>query len=100
MHRNKKLWKNCNNNYHKIFRITQDEQVFYGGDIVGESAVKYLEQIGSRVIHKYTIHNDGPWKVDEFKVNILWPHQVENKKEKGKWLLYMTEPPIVEGNFT
>ena len=84
-------------NFNCISRKTEEEQVFYGGEVVGESAVKYLEQIGSRVIHKYIIHNNGPWNVDEFKVNVLWPHQVENNKKQGKWLLYMTEPPIVEG---
>lgn len=73
------------------------EQVFYGGEVVGESAIEYLEQIGMEVTHKYNIDNGGPWRVDEFQVEVEWPHQVENGKEKGKWLLYMTEPPIVDG---
>jgi integrin alpha 7 len=27
----------------------------------------------------------------------MWPHQVANDKPQGKWLLYMDEPPIIEG---
>jgi hypothetical protein len=34
--------------------------------------------------------NDGPWWVDNMKVHIDWPFQVENGKPQGKWLLYLT----------
>ncbi|KAK8740447.1 hypothetical protein OTU49_002915 [Cherax quadricarinatus] len=73
------------------------EQAFYGGEVTGESAIKQLDEIGMEVSHKYVIDNRGPWRVDELQVEVLWPHQVENNKEQGKWLLYMTENPIVEG---
>ncbi|XP_042879254.1 integrin alpha-PS1-like, partial [Penaeus japonicus] len=73
------------------------EQVFYGGEVVGQSAIKHMEEVGMEVTHKYVVDNRGPWRVDEAKVAILWPYQVENNKEQGKWLLYMTEVPSVDG---
>lgn len=80
-----------------IFSVATPEQVFYGGEVIGESAIKYMDEIGTEVIHKYVVDNRGPWRVDELQVEVLWPHQVENGKEKGKWLLYMTEHPTVDG---
>ncbi|XP_050701483.1 integrin alpha-PS1-like isoform X4 [Eriocheir sinensis] len=73
------------------------EQVFYGGEVVGESAIKHFDEIGMEVTHKYSVENGGPWRVDELQVEILWPYQVENGKAEGKWLLYMTEHPTVDG---
>lgn len=66
--------------------------------MVGESAIKTLEEIGSPVMHKYTVNNGGPSKLDEIKVQIHWPYQTENNKKDGKWLLYMTDIPYVDGN--
>lgn len=74
------------------------EQSFYGGEIVGESGMEYLEDIGGSVQHTYQIYNDGPWRVPFLNVKILWPHQVANDKEKGKWLLYLEEKPLIEGD--
>lgn len=71
--------------------------MFYGGEVVGQSAIKHMEEVGMEVTHKYVVDNRGPWRVDEAKVAILWPYQVENNKEQGKWLLYMTEVPSVDG---
>lgn len=71
--------------------------MFYGGEVVGESAIKHFDEIGTEVTHKYSVENRGPWRVDELQVEILWPYQVENGKAEGKWLLYMTEHPIVDG---
>lgn len=65
--------------------------------MVGQSAIKHMEEVGMEVTHKYVVDNRGPWRVDEAKVAILWPYQVENNKEQGKWLLYMTEVPSVDG---
>lgn len=39
------------------------EQSFYGGTVVGESAMKYIEDTGTAVQHTYQIYNDGPWRV-------------------------------------
>lgn len=73
------------------------EQSFYGGDIRGESAMDYIEDIGNIVQHTYQIYNDGPWRVPFLNVKIKWPHQVGNDKEKGKWLLYLEDKIILEG---
>lgn len=73
------------------------EQSFYGGDIRGESAMDYVEDIGNIVQHTYQIYNDGPWRVPFLDIKIKWPHQVANDKEKGKWLLYLEDKVIIEG---
>lgn len=73
------------------------EQSFYGGDIKGESGMKYLDDIGNSVQHTYQIYNDGPWRVPYLNIRILWPHQVANDKEKGKWLLYLEDKPTFTG---
>lgn len=73
------------------------EQAFYGGDVKGESAMEHIEDIGIAVQHTYQIYNDGPWRVPYLNVNIKWPHQVANDKEKGKWLLYLADKIVIEG---
>lgn len=72
------------------------EQVFYGGSVRGESAMQYIEDIGTPVQHSYLIQNLGPGRVPYLKVDIRWPHQVANDKEKGKWLLYLAEKVEIE----
>ncbi|XP_018008806.1 integrin alpha-PS1 [Hyalella azteca] len=74
------------------------EQVFFGGEIVGESGVTNVHQIGSEVVHKYVVDNRGPWRSDYVEVKILWPHQMENHQDQGSWLLYLTEKPVVDGD--
>lgn len=64
----------------------------------GESAMKYFDDIGSKVIHKYHVVNNGPWKIEYLEVHVDWPFQVANNKPQGKWLLYLEERPIIEGN--
>ncbi|KAF2364298.1 Integrin alpha-2 [Trinorchestia longiramus] len=76
----------------------EPEQVFFSGDVVGESGVKSIEEIGAEVIHKYVVDNRGPWRVDYTDVEILWPHQVENFEPQGKWLLYLVDTPTVDGD--
>lgn len=34
---------------------TVEEQVSYGGEVVGESAMERVEDIGNEVIHKYYV---------------------------------------------
>lgn len=63
---------------------------------MGESAIKYLDQVGTAVEHSYQIYNDGPWKAPEIEVRILWPHEVMNNKEQGKWLLYLEDKPLIQ----
>ncbi|XP_076349207.1 integrin alpha-PS1-like [Tachypleus tridentatus] len=76
----------------------QPEQVLYGGDVIGETSMKYDRDIGSSVTHTYQVHNYGPYRAKQVKVIISWPYEVENKRAHGKWLLYMVETPKVEGN--
>lgn len=73
------------------------EQSFYGGVIKGESAMEYMDDIGTSVQHTYQIYNDGPWRAPYLEVNIAWPHQVANDKTQGKWLLYLEDRPYIEG---
>jgi integrin alpha 7 len=98
-----------------ITRYAWQEQVFYGGDVKGESAMKTFNDIGTSVVHTFQvtfqlhvlkkcfllnesqqINNDGPWKAPHVEVDIDWPHQVGNDKPLGKWLLYLEGVPIVE----
>ena len=68
------------------------ESILYGGQVVGESAIRDIKEIGSKVIHTFHIVNDGPWQADSVNVHISWPYQVETGQTQGKWLLYLTDP--------
>ncbi|XP_037089062.1 integrin alpha-PS1-like isoform X3 [Pollicipes pollicipes] len=76
----------------------QPEQSFYGGEVRGEAAIQYLDEIGSPVMHKYEVYNAGPSTVEYVDVHIEWPAQVQSGGDQGKWLLYMTKPPVVQGD--
>ena len=86
------------------------EAILYGGQVVGESAIRDIAEIGSKVIHTFHVVNDGPWQADSVNVHIDWPYQVKNTaiamthdtilipprqvesgSRQGKWLLYLTE---------
>lgn len=83
--------------------------ILYGGQVVGESAIRDIKEIGSKVIHTFHIVNDGPWQADSVNVHIDWPYQVTSRRlagrcnphtlfqvetgqAQGKWLLYLTDP--------
>ena len=83
--------------------------ILYGGQVVGESAIRDIKEIGSKVIHTFHIVNDGPWQADSVNVHIDWPYQVRSRRlagrcnphtlfqvetgqAQGKWLLYLTDP--------
>ncbi|KAK0076160.1 hypothetical protein PV325_005802 [Microctonus aethiopoides] len=68
---------------------------FYGGPIVGESAIKHLNEVGPKISHIYEIFNEGPWKIRTIEVIISWPYEVANDKPHGKWLLYLEEMPVI-----
>ncbi|XP_067880585.1 integrin alpha-7-like isoform X2 [Heterodontus francisci] len=61
-------------------------QVFFGGDIVGESAMKEEEDVGSSVDYELTVLNTGKVlkTLSAAFLNIRWPYEISN----GKWLLY------------
>lgn len=77
--------------------ISEPEQVFYSGEIKGETAMKKEDDIGSSVRHVYSLYNDGPSRVRRVDVVISWPYEIENEKKHGKWLLYMVGVPTVSG---
>ncbi|XP_034186491.1 multiple edematous wings isoform X2 [Osmia lignaria lignaria] len=70
----------------------------YGGPVIGESAIKYLNEVGPKVSHVYQVFNEGPWRVSSLEVRISWPYEVANDKAHGKWLLYLEELPIIQGS--
>jgi len=66
---------------------TVEEQVSYGGKVVGESAMKRVEEVGNEVIHKYFVKNRGPDQIPSSEVVIKWPFEAES----GKHLLYLID---------
>lgn len=70
--------------------------IVYGGEIKGESAMHYFEDIGQRIWHKYQVENQGPWHVENTEVLIRWPYQVASYTAQGKWLLYLEGVPEFE----
>jgi hypothetical protein len=68
------------------------EAILYGGTVKGESAVREVGEIGSRVQHTFHVINEGPWQAEEVTLHIDWPFQAEGGAEQGKWLLYLTDP--------
>ncbi|XP_073969159.1 integrin alpha-PS1-like isoform X1 [Rhodnius prolixus] len=72
------------------------EEVIYGGEVRGESMMKYKDQPGSRIKHVYEVYNNGPWHVSGLGVHVDWPFQVANNKPIGKWLLYLDEEPTAD----
>jgi hypothetical protein len=90
----------CIKKRHFMYRSAKTQWALYGGPIIGESAIKKLNDVGPKVAHVYQIFNDGPWKVTKLNVVIAWPFEVANDKIHGKWLLYLEDTPIVQGNLT
>ncbi len=73
------------------------EEVHYssGGEVRGESAMRVLGEIGPTLTHRFQVTNGGPSMVDVLTVEVDWPHQVQSGKPQGKWLLYLTEHPLL-----
>ncbi|XP_046412841.1 integrin alpha-PS1 isoform X1 [Neodiprion fabricii] len=74
------------------------QRTYYGGLVIGESAIKHLHEVGPKVSHVYEVFNEGPWKVNIVEVHISWPYEVANDKPHGKWLLYLEELPTVQAS--
>ncbi|XP_060677076.1 integrin alpha-7-like isoform X1 [Hemiscyllium ocellatum] len=64
----------------------EPQNVFFGGDVMGESAMRKEEDLGSRVDYKLTVLNTGKVlrTLSSAFLNIQWPYEIGN----GKWLLY------------
>ncbi|XP_032222395.1 integrin alpha-6 [Nematostella vectensis] len=68
----------------------KQEQVSYGGEVKGESAMRVEDEIGNEVRHTYIAQNKGPDFVPEAEVVIQWPFEATN----GKHLLYLMDVEI------
>ncbi|XP_053209007.1 integrin alpha-PS1-like [Panonychus citri] len=71
--------------------------VWFGGDPVGEAAMKTSDDIGSRIEHSYTIISAGPYHPKELTVEVDWPYSLSSDHEEGKWLLYLMSTIVVQG---
>ncbi|KAG8432448.1 hypothetical protein GDO86_016913 [Hymenochirus boettgeri] len=67
--------------------VAKPSQVYFGGNVLGESAMKSEDDIGSLVDFEFRVTNFGrPLKsLGTAFLNILWPKEINN----GKWLLYL-----------
>ena len=84
----------------KVLGAGNPSLVHYGGvaPVLGESAMSKLSEIGPQIVQKFVVRNSGPSAVDILPVEIMWPYQVASnwKDQEGKWLLYLTEHPILK----
>jgi hypothetical protein len=90
-------------NYYMFYcffcRVAHPELPTYGGQVRAENVIKHLDEIGTRIDHVYQVANDGPSTANRLTIVIDWPYQVASGYERGdKWLLYLTEWPVVEGD--
>ncbi|XP_028605447.2 integrin alpha-6 isoform X2 [Podarcis muralis] len=67
--------------------VAKPAQVYFGGNVIGESAMKSEEEIGSLIEYEFRIINLGkPLKTfGTASLDILWPKEIKG----GKWLLYL-----------
>ncbi|XP_068101627.1 integrin alpha-6 isoform X2 [Hyperolius riggenbachi] len=69
--------------------VSEPSQVYFGGKVVGESAMKTEDEVGSLVNFEFRITNFGrPLKsLGTAFLDIQWPREINN----GKWLLYIVK---------
>ncbi|KAM9305694.1 integrin alpha-6 [Gastrophryne carolinensis] len=67
--------------------VADPSQVYFGGNVIGESAMKTEDDIGSLVKFDFSITNFGrPLRaLGTAFLDIQWPKEIHN----GKWLLYL-----------
>ncbi|XP_015145127.3 integrin alpha-6 isoform X1 [Gallus gallus] len=67
--------------------VAKPSQVYFGGNIVGESAMKSEDNIGNLIEYEFRVTNLGrPLKTfGTASLDIQWPKEISN----GKWLLYL-----------
>jgi len=77
----------------------QPPEIWYGGRVRGESAMRSLADVGQRLVHTFHVSNDGSWPVGDLELSIDWPHQLSVADrphlEVGRWLLYLASEPDV-----
>ena len=65
-----------------FLRQSEPESIFYGGEVRGESAIKFEDQIGTEVKHKYEVsHNQ--WSFFILKSHTKLVH-LENRRKQRK----------------
>ncbi|XP_007533431.1 integrin alpha-7 isoform X2 [Erinaceus europaeus] len=69
-----------------ITGVAIPQQLFFSGQVWGESAIKSEWEVGSKVKYEVTVSNQGQSlkTLGSAFLNIMWPHEIAN----GKWLLY------------
>ncbi|XP_072468429.1 integrin alpha-6 isoform X1 [Notamacropus eugenii] len=67
--------------------VAKPSQVYFGGTVVGERAMKSEDEIGNLIEYEFRVINLGkPLKnLGTASLNIQWPKEISN----GKWLLYL-----------
>ncbi|XP_006878895.1 PREDICTED: integrin alpha-6-like isoform X2 [Elephantulus edwardii] len=69
--------------------VAKPSQVYFGGMVVGEQAMKSEDEVGSLIEYEFRVINLGkPLKnLGTATLNIQWPKEISN----GKWLLYLVK---------
>ncbi|KAM9346231.1 integrin alpha-3-like [Symphorus nematophorus] len=69
--------------------INPPQSAFFSGHVVGESAMKETEDVGSLLLFTFEVHVKGKplGRLGNLQVEFDWPREVSN----GKWLLYLVE---------
>nr|XP_004650007.2 integrin alpha-7 isoform X2 [Jaculus jaculus] len=69
-----------------IAGVATPQQLFFSGEVRGESAMRSERDVGSKVKYEVTVSNQGQSlnTLGSAFLNIMWPHEIAN----GKWLLY------------
>ncbi|XP_072270830.1 integrin alpha-3 isoform X2 [Pyxicephalus adspersus] len=74
------------------------QQSYFGGKVMGESAMKSVQDVGNHVNFTFHVSSTGEPlnNLGSLILAVEWPHEVAN----GKWLLYPTEVLVNTGNVT
>ncbi|XP_016850467.1 integrin alpha-7 isoform X1 [Anolis carolinensis] len=66
--------------------MVEPQQLFYSGEVRGESAMTKESEVGSPVRYQVMVTNRGQSlnTLGSAFLNLMWPHEIAN----GKWLLY------------
>ncbi|ELU18032.1 hypothetical protein CAPTEDRAFT_222780 [Capitella teleta] len=71
-------------------------EVEYSGEVVGESAIRFEDEIGLSITHIYEVKNVGLGVVSNSTVFINWPFELASDYAHGKHLLYMMDFPEIQ----
>lgn len=73
---------------------SSSQQIVFGGEVIGESAVTKASQAGSVIAHSYEVDNFGVTAMTDVGLLISWPAETAN----GKWLFYLLNIVISSSN--